>query len=62
MRLADNYIGKDGSVLAQQLRNTKIVEIVEISSGFETNNRLDEIKKALAKLPSATYMIVAFKT
>ena len=62
MRLADNFIGKDGSVLLQPLRNSKIVEVVEVSSASEHQKKLEEIKKSIAKQPSASFMIVAFKT
>ena len=61
MRLADTLIGKDGKVLSPFVNNSKIVEVVEISSSTNVSKQLDEVRKTLAKNPSATYLVVAFK-
>jgi len=61
MRLADTLIGKDGKVLSPFVNNSKIVEVIEISSSTNVAKSLDEIRKALAKNSSATYLVVAFK-
>ena len=61
MRLADSLIGKDGKVISPFVNNSKIVEVVEISSSTNVSKSLDEIRKTLAKNSSATYLVVAFK-
>ena len=60
MRIADSLIGKDGKVLSPFINNTKIVEIVEISSNSEIAKKLDELKKAVSR-QSGSYTIIAFK-
>ena len=62
MRLAETYIGKDGKALSSIIASSKIVEVVEISSGANLSKQLDEIRKSLSKSPSATYLVVAFRT
>jgi hypothetical protein len=62
MRLAETYIGKDGKALSPFIASSKIVEVVEISSGANLSKQLDEIRKSLSKSPSATYLVVAFRT
>ena len=61
MRLADSLIGKDGKVLSPFVNNSKIVEVIEISSSTNVAKSLDEIRKTLAKNSSASYLVVAFK-
>lgn len=61
MRLADTLIGKDGKVLSPFVGNSKIVEVVEISTSTNVSKQLDEVRKTLAKNSSATYLVVAFK-
>lgn len=61
MRLADTLIGKDGKVISPFVNNSKIVEVVEISSSTNVSKQLDDIRKTLAKNSSATYLVVAFK-
>ena len=61
MRLADTLIGKDGKVISPFVNNSKIVEVIEISSSTNVAKQLDEIRKTLAKNSSATYLVVAFK-
>ena len=61
MRLADTLIGKDGKALSPVINNSKIVEVVEISSSTNVSKQLDDIRKTLAKNSSATYLVVAFK-
>jgi len=61
MRLADSLIGKDGKVISPFVNNSKIVEVVEISSSTNVSKQLDEVRKTLAKNSSATYLVVAFK-
>ena len=61
MRLADTLIGKDGKALSPFINNSKIVEVVEISSSTNASKSLDEIRKTLAKNTSANYLVVAFK-
>jgi hypothetical protein len=61
MRLADTLIGKDGKVLSPFVNNSKIVEVIEISSSTNVAKSLDEIRKTLAKNSSASYLVVAFK-
>ena len=61
MRLADSLIGKDGKVISPFVNNSKIVEVVEISSSTNVSKQLDDIRKTLAKNSSATYLVVAFK-
>ena len=61
MRLADTLIGKDGKVISPFVNNSKIVEVVEISSSTNVAKQLDEVRKTLAKNSSATYLVVAFK-
>ena len=62
MRLAETYIGKDGKALSPFIASSKIVEVVEISSGTNLSKQLDEVRKSLSKSPSATYLVVAFRT
>ena len=61
MRLADTLIGKDGKVLSPFVSNSKIVEVVEISSSTNVSKQLEEVRKTLAKNASASYLVVAFK-
>lgn len=61
MRLAETYIGKDGKALSSIISSSKIVEVVEISSGANLSKQLDEVRKSLSKSPSATYLVVAFR-
>ncbi len=61
MRLADSFIGKDGKALSPYINSSKIVEVVEISSSANVSRSLDEIRKAISKNSSATYLVVAFK-
>ena len=61
MRLADTLIGKDGKLISPFVNNSKIVEVVEISSSTKVSKQLDDIRKTLAKNSSATYLVVAFK-
>ena len=61
MRLADSFIGKDGKILAPYINNSKIIELVEISSSSQVSKQIDEIKKSISKNPSATYLVVVFK-
>ena len=62
MRLAETYIGKDGRALSPFIASSKIVEVVEISSGANLTKQLDEIRKSLSKSQNATYLVVAFRT
>jgi len=61
MRLAETFIGKDGRILAPYINSSKIIELVEISSSSQVSKQLDEVRKALSKNPSATYLVVVFK-
>jgi len=61
MRLADTLVGKDGKALSPFINNSKIVEVIEISSSTNVSKQLDDIRKTLAKNSSASYLVVAFK-
>ena len=61
MRLADTLIGKDGKVISPFVNNSKIVEVIEISSSTNVSKQLEEVRKTIAKNSSATYLVVAFK-
>jgi hypothetical protein len=61
MRLADSFIGKDGKTLAPYINNSKIIEIVEISSSADMQRRIDEVKRAISK-QSGTYLVAVFKS
>ena len=61
MRLADTLIGKDGKALSPFISNSKIVEVIEISSSTNVSKQLEEVRKTIGKNSSATYLVVAFK-
>ena len=60
MRLADSFIGKDGKTLAPYINNSKIIEIVEISSNSELQKKLEELKRSLLK-KTDKFVIIALK-
>lgn len=61
MKLTEALIGKDGKSIEPYLRNTKIAELVEITSSSEVVKKLDDIKRAMSRNTSASYLVVALK-
>lgn len=60
MRILDGLLGKQGKVVSTFINNSKIVEIVEVTSISEAPKKLDLIKKAISK-QSGAYTIIALK-
>ena len=61
MKLTEALIGKDGKSIEPYLRNTKIAELVEITSSSEVVKKLDDIKRAMSRNTFASYLVVALK-
>jgi len=60
MRLAEQFIGKDCKSVFQNMNGT-VLEIVEISSSGEVQNKMDVIRKAVNKNIGKNTMVVVFK-
>ena len=60
MRLADSFIGKDGRSISPYISNSKVIEIIEITSNVEIPKKLDELRRSLSK-QSINYMILVLK-
>ena len=61
MRLSDIFIGADGKSIMPIVKNTTVVNVVEIGSNAEIPKKIDEIKKTVSKPSSSSYLIVVFK-
>jgi len=61
MRLSDVFLGADGRSIVPLIKNTTVVNVVEIGSNAEISKKLDEIKKTVSKPSSSSYLIIVFK-
>jgi hypothetical protein len=61
MKLTEALIGKDGKTIEPYLRNTKIAELVEISTSSEITKKLEDIRKAMSRNSSASYLVIALR-
>lgn len=61
MKLSSIYIGKDGRTIAHLIKDATVVGLVEVESASEAQKKLEEIKKAVSKPTSSSYLIIAFK-
>ena len=61
MKLTEALIGKDGKSIEPYLRDTKIAELVEISTSGEITKKLDDIRKAMSRNSSASYLVIALR-
>jgi len=61
MRLSDVFLGADGRSIVPLIKNTTVVNVVDIGSNAEISKKLDEIKKTVSKPSSSSYLIIVFK-
>jgi hypothetical protein len=61
MKLSSIYIGKDGRTIANLIKDATVVGLVEVESASEAQKKLEEIKKAILKATSSSYLVIAFK-
>ena len=61
MKLGNIYIGKDGRNIAPLVKDATVVGLVEVDSAADASKKLEEIKKAVTKPTTSSYLIIAFK-
>lgn len=61
MRLSDVFSGANGKSIMPLVKNSTVVNVVEIGSNAEIPKKIHEIKKTVSKLSSSSSLIVVFE-
>lgn len=61
MKIKDLFLGKSGADLANLIKDSTVVGLVEIEIQNEISKKLEELKKVVSRSSANGYLVIAFK-